>query len=231
MTFHIITLFPEMFEGVFSQSILSRARKEGQIAINFINPRDFCEKKYQSVDDKPYGGGAGMIMRVDILIRALESISAAVKDDPDIKPKPYSILLAASGKKYNQKIANTLKTKKQIAIICGRYEGVDARVEKYVDEVISIGDFVLTGGEIPAMVIIDSVTRLIPGVINPKSLESESFSQSINNQQSTINNLEYPQYTRPEEFRGRKVPKILLSGNHAEIAKWRKSKSQKISKK
>lgn len=220
MIFHVITLFPEMFEGAFSQSILSRAQKEGRVKIKFINPRDFSENKYQSVDDKPYGGGAGMIMRVDIVVKALESI----------KPKPYSILLSASGKKYNQKTADSLKSKKQIAIICGRYEGVDDRVEKFVDTVVSIGDYVLTGGEIPAMAIIDSVTRLIPGVINPKSLESESFSPDTRYQTPDTNLIEYPQYTRPEEFRGLKVPKVLLSGNHAEIAKWRKLKSQKLSR-
>lgn len=208
-----------MFNGVFSQSILSRAQKTGKVEIKFINPRDFSENKYQSVDDKPYGGGAGMIMRVDIVIKALESI----------KPKPYGILLSASGKKYNQKTAVNLKGKKQIAIICGRYEGVDARVEKFVDAVVSIGDYVLTGGEIAAMAILDSVARLVPSVINPKSLESESFSPVSSNQLPATSYLEYPQYTRPENFRGLKVPKVLLSGNHQEIEKWRKLKSQKIS--
>lgn len=225
MTFHIITLFPEMFEGVFSQSILARAKKENLIKINFINPRNFALDKHKSVDDSPYGGGAGMIMKVDVLVSALESV----------KPKPYSILLSASGKKYTQSTASKLSKKNNIVIICGHYEGIDARVEKYVDEVISIGDFVLTGGEIPAMAIVDSVTRLIPGVINPKSLESESFS-TLNSsprfarEAGQLSTLEYPQYTRPENFRGLKVPKILLSGNHKEIGEWRKSKTLKTTK-
>lgn len=220
MTFHIITLFPEMFEGVFSQSILARAKKENLIKINFVNPRSFAKDKHKSVDDKPFGGGAGMIMKVDIIIKALESIS----------PKPYTILLSASGKRYNQQKAQKFAREKNLAIICGRYEGIDARVEKYVDEVISIGDYVLTGGEIASMAIVDSVTRLIPGVINPKSLESESFSPVTSHQLPVTSYLEYPQYTRPENFRGLKVPKVLLSGNHKMIENWRKLKSKKSAK-
>lgn len=220
MTFHIVTLFPEMFEGVFSQSILARAKKESLIKINFINPRSFAIDKHKSVDDSPYGGGAGMIMKADVIVSALESI----------RPKPYSILLSASGKRYDQKKARKLAKEKSLAIICGHYEGVDARVEKYVDEVVSIGDFVLTGGEIPAMAIVDSVTRLIPGVINSKSLESESFSPTTRHQLPDTSYLEHPQYTRPENFRGLKVPKVLLSGNHKEIGEWRKSKTRKTPK-
>lgn len=152
-----------------------------------------------------------MIMKVDNIVEALESI----------KPKPYTILLSAGGKTYDQKLAQKLSKKKTVAIICGHYEGVDARVVKYVDEVISMGPYVLTGGEIPAAAIVDSVTRLIPGVINPRSLEEESFSKL------SKSDFEYPQYTRPEDFRGHKVPKILLSGDHQKIATWRKLKSGK----
>ncbi len=217
MTITIITLFPESFDSIFSSSILKRAQGTKKITIKFVNPRNFAQNKYKTVDNKPYGGGAGMIMKVDTIVAALESI----------KPKPYTILLSAYGKTYNQSTAYNLRAKPHLAIVCGHYEGVDARVEKYVDEVISIGDFVLTGGEIAAAAIVDSVTRLVPGVINPKSLESESFSHSVNRKLSTDNYLEYPQYTRPEEFRGQKVPKILLSGNHKEIESWRQKHSKK----
>ena len=163
-----------------------------------------------------------MVLKVDVVVNALESL----------EPKPYTILLSPTGKTYNQKIARILSKKKSLAIICGHYEGVDERVEKFVDEVISIGDFVLTGGEIPAMAIIDSVTRLIPGVIKKESLSSESFSSNgkgeMENGKST---LEYPQFTRPEKFRNLKVPKVLLSGNHKEIEKWRKEESIKKTEK
>lgn len=207
-----------MFEGVFSHSIIGRAQNQKRLTINFINPRDFARNKYKTVDDKPYGGGPGMIMKVDIIVAALESI----------KPKPYTIMLSATGKKYNQKIARNLKEKENLAIVCGHYEGIDTRVEKFADDVISLGDYILTGGEIAAMAIVDSVTRLIPNVINPKSLESESFSPTTK-YQALGTNIEYPQYTRPEEFRNFKVPKVLLSGNHNSIKKWRLSKLQKIS--
>ena len=170
MVFHIITLFPQIFESVFSESIIKRAIDKKIIKINFINPRDFAVDKHKSVDDKPYGGGKGMLMRADIMVKALESI----------KSNPYTILLSASGKKYNQKTAQKLKAKGEIAIICGHYEGVDTRVEKYVAEVISIGDFVMTGGEIAAMAIIDSVTRLLPEAITEGSTDSESFSKIEN---------------------------------------------------
>lgn len=217
MKFYIITLFPESFSSILSSSIIGRARKLGKIKINFVNPRGFTTDKYKTADDKPYGGGAGMVMKIEPIVIALESLPG----------KPYKILLSASGKTYTQKTAQKLlaigiakQAKSAVAIICGHYEGVDARVEKFVDEVISIGDYVLTGGEIAAMAIVDSVTRLIPGVIESESLKTESFSK-------IPNYLEYPQYTRPEEFRGLKVPKVLLSGNHEEIKKWHKQESIK----
>lgn len=212
MTFHIITLFPEIFESAFSTSIIKRAQAKKIVKINFINPRDFAKDKHKSVDDKPYGGGRGMVMRTDILVKALESI----------KPRPYTILLSASGKKYNQKKTRDFAKKKSLAIICGHYEGIDARVEKFVDDVISTGDFVMTGGEIAAMAIVDSVTRLIPGSIHKDSPKKESFSDSL---------LEYPQYTRPENFRGQRVPQVLLSGNHKQIENWRQKEAKKRTKK
>lgn len=212
MTATIITLFPELFEGAFKSSIIKRAIDKKRLKINFVNPRDFAVDKHKSVDDKPYGGGKGMVMRVDILAKAIESI----------KPIPYTILLSASGKKYTQSYATKLAKLANITLVCGHYEGVDARVEKFVDDVISIGDFVLTGGEIAAMAIIDSVIRLLPGVITKGSTDIESFSQEL---------LEFPQYTRPEVFRGLKVPKVLLGGNHKQIAKWRQEESLRRTKK
>lgn len=203
-----------MFKGVFSQSIIARAIKKKLVEIDLINLRDFSSDKHQTVDDKPYGGGGGMVARVDIVANALESL----------KPKPYHILLSASGTKYNQRKALSLGKKKEVSLVCGHYEGIDARVEEFVDEVLSIGDFVLTGGEIAAMAIIDSVARLVPGVIHPDSLKTESFSP-------TTNLLEYPQYTRPEEFRGLKVPKILLSGNRQQIQAWRQEEALKRTRK
>lgn len=211
MVFYIITLFPEIFAPLES-SIIKRAQKASVVKIKYVNPRDFTNDNYHTVDDKPYGGGAGMVIKVEPIVKAIEAI----------KGKPYKILLSASGKTYNQKSAKKLSTKKEIVLICGHYEGVDARVEKYVDEVISIGDYVLTGGEIAAMAIVDSITRLLPGAIKPGSLQNESFDD---------NQLEYPQYTRPEDFRTHKVPKILLSGNHKEIEDWRKKESTRRTKK
>lgn len=214
MTIFILTLFPEIFSSVFSQSIIKRAQNKNLVKIKIINIRDFSESKHKTVDDKPYGGGRGMILRVDVIVRALESI----------KPKPYSILLSASGRKFNQLKAKKYSTKKSLALICGHYEGVDARVENFVDETITIGDFILTGGEIAAMAIVDSVVRLIPNVIHKQSLKSESFSQDFSL-------LEYPQFTRPPQFRELKVPKVLLSGNHQQISKCRKQQSQQRTKK
>lgn len=220
MLFNIITLFPEIFDSVFSSSIIKRAIVTKTLKLNLVNPRDFATDKHKTVDDKPYGGGMGMVMKVDILASALESI----------RPKPYSILLSASGKTFTQKNALIFSKKSSIAIICGHYEGVDARVEKLVGETISIGDFVLTGGEIAAMAIIDSTTRLLPGVIKKESADLESFSPlTFNDSPFTL--LEYPQYTRPEEFRGQTVPKILLSGNHSQIEKWRREQSIKRTRK
>ena len=212
MNFTVITLFPQIFEGFIKESIVGRAISKKIINLTFINPRDFAKDKYKSVDDKPYGGGAGMVMKVETTVAAIESQ----------KPKPYTILLSASGKKYTQKMAREFSKKKNIAIVCGHYEGIDARVEKFVDEVISVGDYVTTGGEVPAMAIIDSVTRLIPGSITENSLSQESFDDNL---------LEAPQYTRPEEFRGLKVPQVLLSGNHKQIEDWRKKEAKLRTKK
>ena len=209
MTFYVLTLFPQTFSSPFTQSIIKRAQENKIVEIKLINIRDFAQGKHKTVDDRPYGGGKGMILKVDVVAHALESI----------KPKPYSILLSASGSKYNQKKARSYSKKQNLAIICGHYEGVDARVEQFVDEVISIGDYILTGGEIASMAIIDSTARLLPKVINPDSLKTESFTRD--------STLEYPQYTRPQNFRNLKVPKILLRGNHQQIKLWREKETKK----
>lgn len=213
MKISIITLFPEVFDPILNSSILKRARKKGLVEFELANLRDFGEGKHRIVDDRPYGGGAGMILRADILAKAIGHPGGV-----------RTILTSASGKPYNQKKARELSKLKHIIIVCGHYEGVDQRfIDKYVMEEISIGDFVLTGGEIPAMAIVDSITRLIPGVLKkPEATTNESFTENL---------LEGPQYTRPEEFEGEKVPEILLSGNHTEIEKWRKEKSLEKTKK
>lgn len=204
MTFDIITLFPEMFTGPFDQSILRRAQDKSLIKINLHNLRDWAVDDRGSVDDRPYGGGVGMIMRIEPVFNALKEIN-----------KHPVILLDPRGEKFSQAKAREYAKLENMVLICGHYEGIDERVREHlVDETISIGNYVLTGGEIPAMVITDAVSRLIPGVLEKEeATRIESFSEE--------NILEFPQYTRPEEFNGWKVPEVLLSGNHAEIKKWR----------
>ena len=219
MTISIITLFPQMFSGPFSESIIKRAIEKKLLTIRFINLRDFGIGRHKTVDDRPYGGGLGMIIRVDVLKKAIEK--ARIKGLK--KSEEYVILTDATGKAFNQKASQNLSNFKHLIIICGHYEGVDGRIKKYIDEKISIGDFILTGGEIPAMLIIDSVARNIKGVFKEGVTNSESF--------SGIGLLEEEQYTRPETFEKQSVPKILLSGNHSEIKKWRKKKSLEKTKK
>ncbi len=230
MQISIITLFPEIIKPVIDSSILGRAQKKGKVTFELINLRDFGEGKHQLVDDRPYGGGAGMVLRADILAKALVGVRSTAGGDnvqhSNLQPPttPRVILTSASGTPYTQAKARELSKLDHIIIVCGHYEGVDQRfIETYVDEEISIGDYVLTGGEIPAMIIADSITRLIPGV-----LEKE---EAIINESFTENLLEGPQYTRPEEFEGLKVPEVLLSGHHGEIEKWRKGKSLEKTKK
>ena len=213
MKFDILTLFPEMFETV-KQSIIGRAVEKDLIDINLINIRDFSENKHKKVDDTPYGGGAGMVMMPDVVYRAY----LAIKDKENAKV----IYLSQKGKTLNQKRVESLSKEKHLILLCGHYEGIDQRVlDEIVDEEISIGDYVLTGGEIPAMVLIDSVSRYIDGVLKDESIKEESFSNGL---------LEYPQYTRPEVFLDKKVPEILLSGHHENIRKWREEQSLKITK-
>ena len=219
MLISIITLFPEVFDPILNTSILKRAQMKGKVTFELINLRDFGEGKHQVVDDRPYGGGPGMILKADVLTKALSSVIKTPTAVGDLV-----ILTSASGKPYKQKAAQKLSKLNHLIIICGHYEGVDQRfIDKYIDEEISIGDYVLTGGEIPAMVIADSVVRLIPEVLKkPEAVTEESFSDGL---------LEYPQYTRPEEFEAKLVPKVLLSGNHQEIEKWRQKKSIEKTKK
>lgn len=212
MKFDVLTLFPEMFD-VLKQSIIGRAREKELIDINLVNIRDFSNDKHKKVDDTPYGGGAGMVMMPDVVDRAYQSVKTT---------ESKVIYMSPQGKTLNQKKVEDLAKEKHLIILCGHYEGIDQRVlDKIVDEEISIGDYVLTGGEIPAMVLIDSVSRYIEGVLKEDSIKEESFSNGL---------LEYPQYTRPEIFDGKKVPEILLSGHHEKINEWRKQKSLEITK-
>lgn len=210
MKFDVLTLFPEMFEPI-KQSVIGRAEKQGLIEVNLINIRDFSKDKHKKVDDTVYGGGAGMLIKPDVVYDAYNSVKSE---------KSKVIYLTPQGKTLCQnKVEEIAKTEEHLILLCGHYEGIDQRVlDKIVDEEISIGDYVLTGGEIPAMVLIDSVSRYIDGVLTQNSTEEESFSNGL---------LEYPQYTRPEEFEGMKVPEVLQSGHHENIDKWRRKEAIK----
>jgi tRNA (guanine37-N1)-methyltransferase len=256
ITFHLITIFPHIFDSYINESILKRAQDKDIIKIKIHNLRDFTEDKHKTVDDSPFGGGAGMVMMVEPIFRALQFIKSGeiksmepetgknqesrrkiqekktyvnLSDEKKLETQnsefrirnsksqtPHIVLLSPRGQKFTQQKAIGLTKQREIVLICGRYEGVDERVgANLADESISIGDYVLTGGELPALTIIDSITRLLPGVLgNKESLKEESF--------STENQIEYPQYTRPADFKGWKVPDVVLSGNHQEIKKWRK---------
>jgi tRNA (guanine37-N1)-methyltransferase len=211
MRFDIITIFPEIFGSVFDFGIVRRAVEAQLIAINIHDLRDYTHDRHRQVDDRPFGGGAGMVMKPEPLFRAVEAITS---DSPDASV----VLLSPQGRLFDQKLASEYALKPRVVLICGRYEGVDERVVQHLttDEV-SIGDFVLSGGEIPAMIVVDAVTRLIPGALGcEQSAERESFAGGL---------LDYPQYTRPAEYRGMPAPDVLLSGNHAQIERWRWRKS------
>ena len=211
MKIDILTLFPEMFDGFLNTSIIKSAQNRKLVDINTVNIRDYSMDKHKKVDDTPYGGGAGMVMRPDVVYDAYKSI----KDE-----KAKVIYMTPQGKTLNQEMVENLSKQEHLIILCGHYEGIDQRViDKIVDEEISIGDYVLTGGEIPAMVLIDSVSRYVQGVLKQESIKEESFSNGL---------LEYPQYTRPEVFEGESVPEVLLSGHHGNIEKWRKEKTLEI---
>lgn len=207
MKFDILTLFPEMFD-VLGMSILGRAKENGKIEVNLINIRDFSKDKHKKVDDTPYGGGAGMVIKPDVVYDAYNSIE---------NKNAKVIYLTPQGKKLTQQKVKELSSENELVLLCGHYEGIDERVlEEIVDEEISIGDYVLTGGELPAMVLVDAISRHVEGVLKNESIEEESFSSGL---------LEYPQYTRPEIFMGNKVPDVLLSGHHKNIEEWRYKQS------
>jgi tRNA (guanine37-N1)-methyltransferase len=210
--FDILTLFPGMFTSPLQESILNKARQKGLVRITVHDLRDFTGDKHRTADDAPYGGGAGMVMKVEPIVRALEQVKTPAAT-------ARSVLLSPQGTLFNQEAAQRLSACGQIVLVCGRYEGVDERVTGYVDEELSIGDYVLSGGEIAAMVIVDAVARLVPGVVGDReSVLEDSFSGSV---------LKYPQYTRPASFRGSEVPEVLISGDHAKIRQWRRAEALK----
>ncbi|HYK08854.1 MAG TPA: tRNA (guanosine(37)-N1)-methyltransferase TrmD [Candidatus Eisenbacteria bacterium] len=246
----ILTLFPEMFDGPFRESILKHAQQKGLLEIEFVNIRDFGHGTHKVVDDTPYGGGVGMVMKVDVLDKAISS----AREEGLTKKEERIVLLDARGETFNQTVAKEFSQLKHLILICGHYEGVDERVRDLVDETISIGDFILTGGEIPAMLIVDSVARLLPGVLKPDATTHESFSiqtkqgvtrdgethgrgslvgghGAVKRQDPEKTLLEYPQYTTPREYNGKNVPDVLLSGNHKEIEKFRQESAKKITQK
>jgi len=217
MKISIITLFPQMFSGPFDHSIIKRAINKKLVEIKFVNIRNFGIGKHQTVDDRPFGGGAGMILKVDVLDRAIQKAR-----DPKIKKNKEKVfLLSPKGKQFNWKLAKKLADLDHLILLCGHYEGVDERIINFIDGEISVGDFIVTGGEIPAMLITDAVIRLGKGVIRDGAATSESF----------FSQLEYPQYTQPRIYKKKSVPKILLSGNHVQIDKWKKEKSLTITNK
>ena len=233
MRIDVLTLFPAMFNGPLTESILARAQEEGKLSVALHDLRAWGLGKHKQVDDSPYGGGAGMVMRVDVLIAAIEEVSGLGQDSFALTPNPspasslrsrgrgelpHRIYFSPRGKKLTQSKVESLAKKSHLILLCGHYEGVDQRViDGWIDEEISIGDYVLTGGELPAMVLIDAVARQMPGVLGKdESAQEESFSRSLKRKK------EYPHYTRPEEFRGMKVPDVLLGGHHKKIEEWRK---------
>ena len=206
MKIDILTLFPEMFNGILSESIIKRAIDKKIVEINIHNFRDYSKDIHKKVDDTPFGGGAGMVLSCQPIFSAIEDLKT---DDSLV------IMLTPDGEKYNQEIASNLSLKKHLIILCGHYEGFDERIKSICDMFISVGDYILSGGEIPSMILIDSITRLLDGAITKESLESESFNNHL---------LDYPTYTKPRNFRGMEVPEVLVSGNHEKIDKWRLEK-------
>ncbi|RHR27522.1 tRNA (guanosine(37)-N1)-methyltransferase TrmD [Clostridium sp. AF19-22AC] len=212
MNFHILTLFPDMVMDGLNTSIIGRAAGKGLLSIEAVNIRDYAFNKHQSVDDYPYGGGAGMLMQAEPVYLAYEAVAGKLEKAPRV------VYLSPQGQTFNQQMAEELAQEEELVLLCGHYEGIDERVlEEIVTDYVSIGDYVLTGGELPAMVMVDAISRLVPGVLhNDVSAEFESFQDNL---------LEYPQYSRPEEWHGKKVPEVLLSGHHANIEKWRREQS------
>ena len=220
MRIDVLTIFPKMFNTVLGESIIKRAQKKKVVEINIIDLRSFSKDKHRKVDDKPFGGGPGMVMRIEPFFEAVNYIRQKAKDK---RIKTRIILMSPKGSAFNHRLAARLSKYEHMILLCGHYEGIDERVREHlIDEEISIGDFVLTGGELAAMVIIDAVARLLPGTLgNKDSSSDESFSDRL---------LEYPQYTRPADYKGMRVPEVLLSGDHEKIKEWRKTESLKITK-
>ncbi|MBU7319571.1 tRNA (guanosine(37)-N1)-methyltransferase TrmD [Paenibacillus oleatilyticus] len=212
MRIDVLTLFPAMFDGVFTSSILGKAREKGLVELNTVNFRDYANNKHNTVDDYPYGGGGGMVLKPEPLFAAVEDVTSGLES------KPRVILMCPQGESFSQKKAEELSAERHLIFICGHYEGYDERIREHlVTDELSIGDYVLTGGELPAMVVIDSVVRLLPGVLgNETSAVTDSFSTGL---------LEYPHYTRPANFRGWEVPEVLISGHHGNIEEWRRKQS------
>ena len=221
MRIDVLTIFPKMFDSVLDESIIKRARGKGVVEINIIDLRLFSTDKHRKVDDKPFGGGPGMVMNAEPFFEAVNYIRKKTKDS---RLKTRTILLSPKGRRFNHGLAKKLSKYEHMVLLCGHYEGIDERVTSHLaDEELSIGDFVLTGGELPAMVIIDSVVRLLPGALgDDDSSKNESFSENL---------LEYPHYTRPADYKGMKVPDVLLSGDHEKIKEWRKKEAVKATKK
>ena len=218
MNFYVMTLFPEMIEQGLNTSIIGRAMEKELLSVNAVNIRDYTLDKHKRVDDYPYGGGAGMLMAVEPVVRTYEAIREDIKNKTGNTERPRVIYVTPWGKPFHQEMAREFAKEENLVFLCGHYEGIDERaLEEVATDFVSIGDYVLTGGELPAMVMIDAISRLIPGVLNNKdSAEYESFAGNL---------LEHPQYTRPEVYNGRKVPDVLLSGHHANIEKWKKEQS------
>ncbi|MEO0293058.1 MAG: tRNA (guanosine(37)-N1)-methyltransferase TrmD [candidate division WOR-3 bacterium] len=215
MNINIFSIFPSLFHPFLEVGIVRRAKEKGIVSFNIINIRDFASDSYGTVDDYPYGGGPGMIMKVEPIVRALESVEE--------KKRGIVYLLSPRGEKFNQQMARNLAEKEALSLVCGRYKGVDERVRDFVDGEISIGDYILSGGEVAAMVIVEAIVRLLPGVVgNIESVNTDSFEKNI---------LDAPYYTRPQDFRGKKVPDVLLSGDHKRIAKWREEEAIRLTKK
>jgi len=214
MKFDVVTIFPEFFQGPFEYGVVAKARQAGSLSIRIHNLRDWTSDRHKTVDDRPFGGGPGMLLKPEPVFEAIESLK---------REKTRVILMSPAGRKFDQATARELSGREHLLLVCGSYEGFDERIREHVaDDELSIGDYVLTNGALPAMVVIDAVTRLLPGVLgDDESSRDESFSENL---------LEYPHYTRPADFRGMKVPEVLLSGNHAEIAKWRAEQARRRTK-
>jgi tRNA (guanine37-N1)-methyltransferase len=217
MRIDILTLFPEMFQGPLNESLLKKAQEKGLLSLRIVDIRDFTSDKHRTADDTPYGGGPGMVMKPEPVAKAMSKVQSLPAGRQG--PKSRAILMCPTGKLLTQERIKSLAKHEHLIILCGHYEGVDERVREMADEEISIGDYVLTGGEIPAMVLVDAVARQIPGMVKEEeSVKRDSFYEGI---------LDYPSYTKPEEFEGQKVPKVLLSGHHAEIERWRRKEALK----